>query len=151
MYLRRKVERLADSLVEAGVSVGSGSGTAGFSKSTKLAGPARPARVAYALGFLQEYLEPQTAKELQAQMGVSVAQSATEAKHRPPSAARKDSPPKRSSGAPTEDYSIGAKAPPKKVNKMSSAAKALAKVDKKGMKSIASMFGSMKKKKPGKK
>ena len=131
------------------VSMGGGSSSALFSRSStqdvKLS--TGPSRTLYAIGLLSEYIDEKTSEQLQSSYGLDGVAAAAAA------ATKVKSPPKSNYSAPAGgskplmDYSKGASAvkaaPPKT---MSASAKALAKVNKKGMKSMMSFFGQAKKK-----
>jgi len=150
-YLRRKVDRITLTLQGKQVSMGGGSSSALFTRATSQDAKATtgPNRILYAIGLLSEYIDEKTSEQLQKTYGLDGAAVAASAGA---AAAAVKAPPKSDYTAPaggskpTRDYSSGAskaKAAPKS---MSASAKALAKVNKKGMSSMMSFFGKAKKK-----
>ena len=106
----------------------------------------------YAIGLLSEYIDDKTSEQLQKSYGLDAAAAAAAAAGGGGASSAAKAPPKSNYVAPaggskpTRDYSAGAskaKAAPKA---MSASAKALAKVNKKGMSSMMSFFGKAKKK-----
>eukprot|EP00039_Didymoeca_costata_P010833 m.146856 g.146856 ORF g.146856 m.146856 type:complete len:303 (+) comp14978_c0_seq2:37-945(+) len=141
-YLKAKVERLE--LVLSNENVATGSSSALFSRGKKSGGSFD--RKKFAFGIICEYLDDTAAKNLGKELGYEVL-SAKELQKE----TRKKRPASMDGGKkslkPKEDYSsLGTgKSKSSAPAKQSAAAKSLAKVDKKGMKSISAFFGKKKK------
>eukprot|EP00051_Salpingoeca_urceolata_P002388 m.49749 g.49749 ORF g.49749 m.49749 type:complete len:346 (+) comp12099_c0_seq2:231-1268(+) len=158
-WLKVKVERLAAALASSSVHVGAGAHSANFRRTSK-GQSATPLQLkTFAVGILGEYLSKATLKELEAALGLDAAQAAVEAEEAAEKAREKAAPSAKELAAleskkrnnpseePTEDYTVfnkgslaGGNAGTKKA-KLTPGQRALAKVDKTGMKSLQSFFG----------
>ncbi|XP_072035246.1 ribonuclease H2 subunit B-like [Amphiura filiformis] len=154
-WLQTKVERTATTLEENSIHCAAGSQSATFVRSSKGKETSRDDYVRYAAGLISDYLHPDLSKELIQFMGIKEAEKKKESTQNdekssePP--AKKAKVAKGSSGSePEEDYSkyfADKKDKPKAASKLTSGQKALSKVDKTGMRSIASFFSKGAKKK----
>ncbi|NWW85674.1 RNH2B Ribonuclease, partial [Rhynochetos jubatus] len=136
-WLKKKVSQTVEALKSNNISVAEGVYAATFINSKQITDP-KEDYVRYAHGLISEYIPEDLSKELLKYLGLPELKSPTP---EPPLKKRKlsDVP------AEAEDYTKCNSSNPKtkKANsKMSAAQKALAKVDKTGMKSISAFFSS---------
>lgn len=139
-WLKLKVEQVVSHLEENGVNVGTGSHDASFRKSKQCQPSDHDDYVWYAHGVMSEYLPTSLGCELRKSMGIK------DIVHEKPTIEESTSKRVKLSGGctatPLEDYSKGVTQPlaSKLGAKLTIAQKKLTKVDKAGMKNIASFF-----------
>lgn len=136
-WLKKKVQRTVTTLKKSNISVGGGVKSRTFVRVKQEADATEEDYLRYAHGFLSEYISEDLSKDLLKHLQLPEISSPKESE--PPSKKRKLSDKPIEAG---EDYtkfnsSDFARKPPKK---MTAAQKTLAKVDKTGMKSMASFF-----------
>ncbi|XP_038050978.1 ribonuclease H2 subunit B-like [Patiria miniata] len=147
-WLKAKVERLAEKLEEKNVHVISGAHSATFVRSSKGNDATKEDYLRYAAGMLSDYITSDHSKQLFSHLGIkAVAEkkaAETDTASEPPSKKARLS---TANGEPEEDYSknFNGNSTEKPKPKLTAAQRALSKVDKTGMKSIASFFGKPKK------
>lgn len=150
-WLKAKVEALGSGLKEEGVYVGAGSMSSSLVKSSRQESTSKDDYFHYAYGVISDYLPSELADKLakdypsvleSSQAAVSLkreSDNSAEANGAPPT---KKSRAATSGNEPLEDYTMltSEASKPKQVTHLSSAQKALTKVDKTGMKAISSFF-----------
>eukprot|EP00041_Stephanoeca_diplocostata_P014046 m.252143 g.252143 ORF g.252143 m.252143 type:complete len:322 (-) comp19556_c1_seq1:135-1100(-) len=147
LWLKEKVSRTAETLLDTDIPLSGTAQSANFSRSTtSKAKPTQAQRTLYAYGVVSEYLQASHAESLRKEIGVaaaSVQDNAAAASNSEKSTKETvaSAAPANSSRGPCEDYSVGFQPAAKPADKpTSAAAKKLAKIDKKGMKSMMSFF-----------
>ncbi|XP_011409827.1 PREDICTED: ribonuclease H2 subunit B-like [Amphimedon queenslandica] len=136
-WLSKKVELLSSTLKEQGIYVGKGSQSVHYVRSNKQTSLAEDEEYKeYASGMIKDYVPASLCEDLDAKY-----QLAAVDRKRPIEDGNELPAKKRQISEPTEDYSKGVKPVAVKVEpKLSAAQKALAKVNKKGMKTMTSFF-----------
>jgi len=142
-WLKAKVEQTADSISSSGVHVSKGSQSATFVRSRRHTDATRVDYVRYAFGLVSDYLSSQWSESLKESLSITDEAQLSSPEGPPTKRAKvSDEIPEA-----TEDYSkefskLSSKTENEKTGtKLTAAQKSLAKVDKKGMKSISSFFG----------
>ena len=145
-YLRKKVDRVSSTLDKRNVTISGGSSSALFSRSSAGASVATgQTRTLFAIGLLGEYLDAKTVQLLTEEFGLdAIKESPAKKQKTSVGAAASTLTVPEGGSTPLQDYSLGVKKGKVESKTMSTSAKALAKVDKKGMKSMMSFFGKKK-------
>ncbi|XP_078470161.1 ribonuclease H2 subunit B isoform X1 [Lampetra planeri] len=137
-WLEKKVARVVKALKEKSIAVGAGVKSALFIRTDTSADSSAEEYLRYAHGLISEYLDSELSSRLQEHLGISDVSLVAEGEHQ---ASKKR---KRSDlrVEAAEDYSKGSDGAGKaaKPGKQTTAQRALAKVDRSGMKSISSFF-----------
>ncbi|XP_064394039.1 ribonuclease H2 subunit B-like [Halichondria panicea] len=151
-WLRGKVEALGSGLEREGVYAGAGSMSTTLVRSSKQSIVSREDYLRYACGVISDYLPKALADRLALDYPSPLESTVGSGKHKRGADGYEDSkaPPNKkgcaisSDGEPLDDYTKlnSTASQPKKVAPLTSAQKALAKVDKKGMKAISSFFSN---------
>ncbi|KAI8498846.1 Ribonuclease H2 subunit B [Branchiostoma belcheri] len=136
-WLKQKVEQVADKLTDSSVRVTGGAQLLTFTHSLKSEQASRDDYLRYACGLVSDYISTDLSKELTQHMGIKIPEKKEVNCAEPPAKKAKLS----EIPEATEDYSkFAVKDEKPKNTKMTAAQRALSKVDKTGMKSIASFF-----------
>ncbi|XP_022107024.1 ribonuclease H2 subunit B-like [Acanthaster planci] len=150
-WLKAKTERLAGKLEEKEVHVTSGAHAATFVRSSKGNNATKEDYLRYAASMISDYVTSDLSKQLFGHLGIK---EVTDKKTAEPDTPSSEPPAKKArlstaNGEPEEDYSKNfngnATTSEKSKPKLTAAQKALSKVDKSGMRDIASFFGKPKK------
>ncbi|XP_031554878.1 ribonuclease H2 subunit B-like [Actinia tenebrosa] len=141
-WLKTKVECVADKLESSKINVSKGSQSATFVRSKLQSNVTRDDYLRYSCGIVCQYLDSSWADKLQAALNLPEEKTVLSSPEEPPSKRTKLN---NDAGTVLEDYSkeyekIKTKTTSKTPGKMTAAQKSLSKVNKNGMKSMASFF-----------
>ncbi|XP_033638009.1 ribonuclease H2 subunit B-like [Asterias rubens] len=148
-WLRTKVERLVGKLEEKDIHVTTGSHSATYVRSSKGNNATKEEYLRYATGMISDYLSADLSKRLFSHLGIKEVADKKVVELAEPSEPPSKKAKLATSREPEEDYSKSfngnSTVEKQKPTKMTAAQKALSKVDKTGMKSLASFFSKPKK------